>query len=54
MNEHEMAVATQVGPGGRTLSFAWCKCGWRGPLRQDRMRAAEDALLHLPEFQDAA
>jgi hypothetical protein len=51
MTDHQIGVATQVGPPGMDASFGWCACDWKGPLRDTREEAAEDALEHLPEAQ---
>jgi hypothetical protein len=51
VTDHQIGVSTQVGPAGQDASFGFCSCDWRGPLRDTREAAAEDALMHLPEEQ---
>lgn len=46
---HRIHVATEVGPPPLSASFAWCSCGWRGPLRETREEALEDTTRHEPE-----
>jgi hypothetical protein len=46
LTDHQTGVSTQVGPAGQDASFGWCSCGWRGPIREGRDEATEDALTH--------
>jgi hypothetical protein len=46
---HSLHVATEAGPPPLSASFAWCSCGWKGPLRETREEAIEDMTRHEPE-----
>lgn len=46
VDAHDVKATTAVGPYPRSVSYAYCSCGWEGPTRKTRAEADHDAAEH--------